>query len=203
MTARLVMLRHAATGWNEAGILQGRTDRPLSPAGAAQAARWRLPENLAPSDDEASFSSPLVRCRETARLMGLRPAIEPDLIETAWGQWEGRRLADIRAADPEGLARRERAGLDFHPPDGESARQVQARVAPFLARRAAAGGTAVAVTHRGVIRAVYALAVRWDMTGPPPDKLRDGCAQVFSLGEGGFPAVSALNRPLFEAPGGP
>ena len=29
----LLVIRHGATDWNEAGLIQGRTDRPLSAAG--------------------------------------------------------------------------------------------------------------------------------------------------------------------------
>lgn len=43
MTATLVLVRHATTDWNEQKLLQGRTDRPLSQAGKAEAAAWQLP----------------------------------------------------------------------------------------------------------------------------------------------------------------
>ncbi len=196
MTATLVLLRHATTDWNESRLLQGRTDRPLGPTGHREAQTWRLPPEAGIGPETPWFSSPLRRCLDTAALMGVEPTIEPALIETAWGEWEGQRLADIRAADPEGVAKREEAGLDFHPPGGESARDVQNRLQGFLDKRTAAGGLAVAVTHRGVIRALYALAVGWDMTGPPPDKLLPACAHSFALGEGSMPTVVALNLPL-------
>lgn len=196
MTATLVLLRHATTDWNESRLLQGRTDRPLSPAGRREAQGWRLPPNAGIDRDAPWYTSPLRRCLDTAALMGQEPTIEPALIETAWGDWEGQRLVDIRAADPEGVAAREVAGLDFHPPGGESAREVQLRVQGFLSRRATATGAAVAVTHRGVIRAIYAQAVGWDMTCPPPDKLQPACAHIFALKEGGLPSVVALNLPL-------
>lgn len=196
MSCLVVFMRHAITDWNEAKLLQGRADRPLSPAGRALAIQWRVPASLGLPADAPCFASPLVRCLETARLMGLKPTIEPDLIEASWGEWEGKRLADMRAADPAGVAAREAAGLDFRPPGGESARDVQARLAPFLARRIEAGTPALAIAHRGVTRAVYALAVQWDMTGPPPDKLLPGCAHAFRLEKGRPPAVEALNQPL-------
>ena len=34
------------------------------------------------------------------------------------------------------------------------------------------------------------------MTGPPPHKLRDGCAQMFRLDAQGLPQVERLNIPL-------
>lgn len=203
MTATLVLLRHATTDWNESRLLQGRTDRPLSPTGRREAQTWRLPPTAGVTAETPWFTSPLRRCLDTAALMGAEPTNEPALIETAWGEWEGQRLADIRAADPQGVAAREEAGLDFHPPGGESARDVQTRLQGFLDRRTTAGGMAVAVTHRGVIRALYAQAVGWDMTCPPPDKLRHACAHLFALDEGGRPSVVALNLPLDNADSAP
>ncbi|MEM8916545.1 MAG: histidine phosphatase family protein, partial [Pseudomonadota bacterium] len=121
---------------------------------------------------------------------------EPALIETDWGEWEGQRLVDIRAADPEGLAEREAAGLDFFPPGGESARDVQERLMPFLAERAHDEKGTIAIAHRGTLRALYALCVGWDMTGPPPDKMRPACAHAFSLEIDGAVHIHTLNLPL-------
>ena len=47
--------------------------------------------------------------------------------------------------------------------------------------------------HRGVIRALYALATGWDMRTDPPDKLSRKALQVFSLERGGQPRVAELN----------
>ena len=63
------ILRHASTAWNEERRLQGLTDTTLSPAGEAEARRWRLPP---PADGWPRMSSPLQRARRTAEL--LRPA---------------------------------------------------------------------------------------------------------------------------------
>ena len=43
MSVPFAILRHAPTGWNAEGRLQGSTDIPLSPAGEAAARSWRLP----------------------------------------------------------------------------------------------------------------------------------------------------------------
>ena len=90
----------------------------------------------------------------------------------------------------------EAEGLDFRAPGGESPRDVQARLAPLLAEIARAARPTVAVTHKGVIRALYALAVGWDMTDKPPEKLRDDCVHVFTLSAEGAPSVDRLNLPL-------
>jgi probable phosphoglycerate mutase len=195
----LVLIRHGATQWNLDGRIQGRADPPLAPEGRTAVAAWRLPPELTAGQagDWAWLTSPLARARETAALLTEAPAsVEPALIEMDWGAWEGRRLAELRAEGGAAMAAAEARGLDFQPPGGESPRQVQARLQPLLERLAATARPAVAVTHKGVIRALYALASGWNMTGRAPQKLRDGCAQRFLLGPDGAPETDQLNLPL-------
>ena len=191
---RLVMLRHGPTEWNETGRIQGRSDQPLSAAGRAVVRGWRLPEAFR---EHRWVTSPLARARETAALMGHDDAtVEPALIETDWGHWEGRTLAELRQRHGGEMAALEARGLDFRPPGGESPRDVQARLAPWLARISAAGQPLVAVCHKGVIRALTALASGWDMSGPPPEKIRNAAAHCFSVDADGSPAVERLNLSL-------
>jgi len=192
--SRLLLIRHGATAWNEAGRIQGRSDPPLSAAGRAAVAAWVLPDAAA---EARWICSPLTRARQTAALLHEGPVGEdPRLIETDWGTWEGRTLAALRAELGGAMAENEARGLDFRPPGGESPRDVQLRILPLLAELAGAGGSVAAVTHKGVIRAVYALASGWDMRGRPPVKLRDACIQAFTLGPDGRPRVEQLNVPL-------
>lgn len=190
---RLLILRHAATSWNEERRIQGRTDRPLSPTGRAAARRWRVPSDIAVS---RWLASPLRRAAETARLMGLDAALEHRLIEMAWGQWEGERLPDLRTALGAAMAANEARGLDFRPPQGESPRDVQHRLATLLADLAGTGDTVGAVTHKGVVRALYSLAVGWDMRTREPDAVDWDAAHLFRLVADGAPAVERLNIPL-------
>jgi len=192
--SRLLLIRHSTTAWNESGRIQGRSDQPLSPAGSAAAATWTLPPEAA---DAEWISSPLARARETAEILHGRPVPgDPRLVESDWGDWEGKTLAELRHELGPAMAENEARGVDFRPPGGESPRDVQQRVLPLLAALAEKAGTVVAVTHKGVIRAVYALASGWDMRTKPAVKLRNGCAQGFTLAPGGQPAIDALNIPL-------
>src|SRR5512143_3878128 len=109
MTA-LVLLRHGPTDWNARGIIQGRTDIPLDAAGRVVVRGWRVPAAFAGFDWVAS---PLARAVETARLLGGTPAVEPRLIETDWGAWEGDSLDRLRAEWGERLSALEQRGLDF------------------------------------------------------------------------------------------
>ena len=169
----LVLIRHARTAWNAEGRMQGHSDIPLSPEGRTQAASWRLPKEL---ETYRWVTSPLARARQTAEMLGRGHCeVEPSLIEMDWGEWEGERLADLRRRLGAEMAALEAEGLDFRPPGGESPRQVQDRLGPWLEAIAAAGRPVAAVTHKGVIRALYALASGWDMCGKPPVKLRSDC----------------------------
>jgi broad specificity phosphatase PhoE len=191
----IVALRHAPTAWNRDRRLQGRTDVALDEEGVAVAARWRIEPDWA---GYRILSSPLQRARMTAAILfpDAEIGIDRRLIEMDFGSWEGKRLTELRA-DPTGdAAAREAQGLDFKAPKGESPREVQARIQPLLARLAELKRPTVLVTHKAVIRALYALASGWTMIGKPPAKLRLNCAQLFRLGADGTPAVERMNVSL-------
>jgi broad specificity phosphatase PhoE len=173
----LALIRHGATQWNAERRLQGRADRPLSDAGRAAVSAWRLPPLLA----EAEWAmSPLARARETAALLHPGKArLEERLIEMDWGALEGRTRAELLAEVGRSALDRNPLGRDFRSPGGESPREVISRLTPWIAERARCGAATVAVTHRGILRALYAGATGWDMIGPPPEHLADAAAQLF------------------------
>ncbi|GGD04036.1 histidine phosphatase family protein [Aureimonas glaciei] len=186
---QLLLFRHAPTPWNAERRLQGRSDIPLSPEGAAQARAWRLPEDAA---GWPCLSSPLLRARQTAEAMGLSPQVASAFVEMDWGGYEGRRLAELRQEFGPVLAAEEAEGLDFRPPGGESPRAVGERA---LAGLAALREDSIVVTHKGVLRPLFALATGWDMQAAPPIKIRDGCCHRFALDAGRLRLVEP-NIPL-------
>jgi broad specificity phosphatase PhoE len=187
------ILRHGPTAWTNEGRLQGRRDLPLNAEGRRRVADWRLPAAL----DACRWRvSPLRRARETAALLGISDAVaESALIEMDWGQWEGQRLAELRASVP-GMTVMEASGLDFRPPGGESPRDVQARLRPLLAQVAEDDLPVAAVAHKGVIRALLALATGWDMRAKPPQRLAEDAVHLFEIDPTGRAAVRDLNLPL-------
>ena len=190
----LAVIRHGPTAWNEDKRLQGRADVPLSADGRAAVAAWRLPPEIA---GFAWTSSPLSRAVETAEILGARnPVIEPRLTEMDWGTWEGSRLAELRRELGAEMAEIEARGLDFQAPGGESPRQVQARLAPWLGEVAARGQATLAVTHKGVIRALVGLATGWAMTGEAPAGLGRAAAHLFRLDGAGNIEVERLDMAL-------
>src|SRR6185503_11183456 len=91
----LALLRHGETAWSAEGRIQGRSDQHLNDPGRAALAGRALP---AACRGMRVVTSPLLRCVETAELLGVPDAPrEPRIAEMSWGEWEGRRLADLRA----------------------------------------------------------------------------------------------------------
>ena len=178
------------TVWNKEGRLQGQRDTPLDPDAIPD---WRLPPELA---GFRFLASPLDRARATAARLGVAPVIDRRLIEMTWGAWEGYTLADLRDSFGGTLDELEAQGLDFRTPSGESPRDVQTRVRPLLTEIAAAGVPTAAITHKGVIRPIFALATGWNMLGKPPHRLSWSAAHLFRLAPDGHPTVERLNLSL-------
>jgi len=149
---RLWIVRHGETTWARQGRHTSRTDLPLTPAG--RTAAGRIGDSLAGQAFALVLSSPKRRARETARLAGFGERVEltDDLLEWDYGADEGRTTPEIRA---------ERPGWTIWndgPKDGETARQVRARVDRVIARARAAEGDTLAFAHGHILRA---LTARW------------------------------------------
>jgi broad specificity phosphatase PhoE len=196
--ALLAVLRHGPTAWTAEHRLQGRTDLALSPEGRVAIRRWRLAEEVA---GFTWVTSPLRRARETAALLGHGDAaLDERLAEMSFGDWEGQRLEDLRARLGPEMAEIEGRGLDFRAPGGETPREVQARLRPLLAEIGRDGRNRLAVTHKAVIRALYALATGWTMLGKPPLRLAEFALHVYVIDPDGKPAPLRLNLPLEPGP---
>lgn len=191
--SELLIMRHGPTDWNARKLIQGSTDIPLSAEGRAEVSSWRIPPRF---KDYHCQCSPLKRALETARILGLEPEPVAAIRETSWGQWEGKSLAGLRDELGSAMAENEARGLDFQPPDGESPRDVQDRLRPWLRTLDKA---TVAVAHKGVIRALYGIASGWDMRDKPQTKMREPAAHLFKVDETGHPFIEQMNIMLKEA----
>ena len=194
----LFLVRHGPTAWTASRRLQGRSDIPLSKAGRSAVKSWRLPERATRGQ---WISSPLARATETAAILrgNHRPTgevlIEPRLTEMSFGEWEGQTLAELRAIHGAAMVEREGRGLDFRAPGGESPRNVQDRLRPWLEELRACQEGVLAITHKGVVRALYALAEGWDMRGKPAHRLLDNAAHEFEVDRRGV-RIRSLNIAL-------
>jgi probable phosphoglycerate mutase len=188
---KIALIRHGPTEWNAQGRIQGRTDIPLSEEGRLQMAKLAPPAGFASA---CAFVSPLSRARETALLLGFTsPIVDARLSEHYWGRWEGMTRAEILAHDGDNAFIKAGQGAEFTPPDGESTRDLIARVQSFLTDAGMRRDDCIAITHRGVLRTAYAIASGWQMLTPMPDELDLSKALVLAVDSNGDFHIEMLN----------
>jgi probable phosphoglycerate mutase len=152
MPTRLYLVRHGETEWSLTGRHTGRTDIALTARGEDEARG--LASRLRDIRFARVLTSPLQRARRTCELAGLSAvaAIETDLAEWDYGDYEGQRSADIR---------KHRAGWNVFRdgcPHGETPAQVSDRADRLIARLRALDGNVALFSH-GQFGCV--LAARW------------------------------------------
>jgi len=109
---------------------------------------------------DAIYSSPLERCRETAAPLAkarrLSVHVRRRLIETGYGEWTGRSIAQVRKTKLWRTVERVPSAMRF--PGGESLLEVQARAVDEVNRiaRDHPRGVVVVVSHADPIRLVIA-----------------------------------------------
>jgi len=187
--AEIVVIRHAQTEWSASGQHTSVTDLPLTPEGERQATSLR--PALAGRPFAAVLCSPRVRARHTAELAGLVvTAVDEDLAEWAYGQYEGLTSAQIREKDPDWDLWRDGC------PGGESPAQVGARLDRVLDRVKGVldSGDVALVAHGHSLRVATA---RW--LGQPPAAGALYRLEVATLSTLGFehdrPALTSWNVP--------
>ncbi len=167
--ATVLLVRHGRTAANTAGVLAGRTAGVrLDAVGRTQAGR--VGARLAGVPLAAVVTSPLERCRQTARALvaGHDPApavtVDAALTECDYGRWQGRALADLASEPLWSVVQTQPSAAVF--PGGESLPAMQARAVAAVRRHDAAveaehgpGAVWVAVSHGDVLKAVLADAL--------------------------------------------
>ncbi|QTD97520.1 histidine phosphatase family protein [Streptomyces cyanogenus] len=127
----LILVRHGRSTANTSGVLAGRTPGvALDERGAAQAAA--LPARLAGLPIAEVVTSPLQRCQETVRPLlearpGLRCHTEERIGECDYGDWSGRKLAELKDEPLMEVVQAHPSAAAF--PGGESMRAMQTRAA--------------------------------------------------------------------------
>jgi probable phosphoglycerate mutase len=146
------LARHGETAWTVSGQHTGLTDLPLTERGE-QIAR-RLGERLKEITVTKVLTSPLRRASRTCELAGFgaRAEVDRDLVEWDYGQYEGKRTAEIRAERPDWMLFRDGC------PGGESPVQVAARADRVVSRVRAVSGNVLLFSSGHFIRV---LTARW------------------------------------------
>ena len=141
-----------------------------------------------PARSRAASRPPRCSARPTRRAS--RASIEMD-----WGDWEGETLAALRERLGERDARERSARPRFparqrREPPRSRTRESKAGCSEI----ARDGMPTLAVTHRGVIRAILAEATGWDMRGKPPARLDWDAVHLFVLDGAGQAERRAAER---------
>lgn len=165
--ATVLLVRHGRSTANVAGILSGRAAGvDLDDVGRGQAAR--AAERIAAVPLVALVSSPLARCRQTARFIAeqhtLATQVDPGITECDYGQWQGRPLRELAKEPLWSTVQTQPSAVTF--PGGESLAAMQDRSVAAIRRHDAAleaehgaGTVWVAVTHGDIIKSVLADAL--------------------------------------------
>jgi alpha-ribazole phosphatase len=157
----LILLRHARTEGNLQRRYIGKTDEQLSPEGIAQAEK----KAGALTGVEAVYTSPMLRCRQTAEILfpGVAQTILDGFRETDFGRFENKNYLELKD-DPEYLQWIDSGGsIPF--PGGESVETVKKRVLRAFDKMTADMkekniNKASAVVHGGTVMALLSERAR-------------------------------------------
>jgi len=167
--ATVILVRHGRTTANASGTLAGRlAGVRLDETGQGQADRTG--ERLAVVPLAALVTSPLERCRQTAKAIARAhpgaPSISTDrgLTECDYGEWQGRPLKELAKEKLWATVQAQPSAATF--PGGESMADMQARAVAAVRRRDASveaehgpGSVWVAVSHGDLIKSILADAL--------------------------------------------
>lgn len=165
----VLLVRHGRTTANARGILAGRAPGVrLDDVGRRQATQ--AAERMAGVPLVTVVTSPLERCRQTARILVARQetdvttVVERGITECDYGQWQGLALRDLAREPLWEVVQRQPSAAVF--PGGESLASMQARSVEAIRRHDAAvleqhgaGAVWAAVAHGDIIKSVLADAL--------------------------------------------
>lgn len=159
----LILVRHAKSEWNALGKWTGWQDIPLSDEGRAQAADTA--EQLRGLRIDSAYTSDLKRCTETLDIILDRLGIEdvpvvvaPALKERDYGIFTGKNKWEIKKEVGEEKFQRIRRGWNEPIAEGETLKDVHARVVPYfdehILREALEGKHVMIVSSGNALRTI-------------------------------------------------
>ncbi|MEO5664512.1 MAG: histidine phosphatase family protein [Nocardioides sp.] len=167
--ATVILVRHGRSTANTSGVLAGRLPGvKLDDRGHEQAAATAA--RLAGVRLSAAVSSPLERCKQTARVIAaaqstpLALGTDRKLTECDYGDWQGRAIKDLAKEPLWKVVQSHPSAAAF--PGGESMRAMQDRAVEAVRRHDrlveeehGPGAVWLAVSHGDVIKAILADAL--------------------------------------------
>ena len=165
--AKLYLVRHGETDYNNALRFQGQTDIPLNQTGIRQAEKVAGFFKDIPL--QAIYTSSLKRARTTAEIIGKRKGIEPQvtdaLREMSFGIWENMNSNDIQKKYAKEWKDFFASPASTKIPQGESMSDVQKRAYPVVQQilDQYPEGDVAFVAHGGIIRVLICTMLGLDL----------------------------------------
>src|ERR1700733_12823109 len=138
------LIRHGETAWGLSGRHPGRTDLPLLPDSAPKLTvlKPHLKHPFA-----LVLSSPLLRAKETATLVGFESfELDDNLMEWNYGDYDGKTKTDIQKTAPGWSIWRDGVSK------GETLDEVADRARKVIKRAEAAKGDVALIAHGHILR---------------------------------------------------
>lgn len=175
----------------------GQTDLPLSQAGKDQ--MLRVKASLSDKNIQEVYSSPLIRCLASARLIAgcnLPVICRDGLKEINMGIWENRTFADIRSCCKEAFQQRGRDLSHFRPDQGETFVECLERARITLEEIVLeSSGNIAIVSHAGLIRAFLCWVQGRDLNALFDIPQPYGCINVLQAEAGRFSFIEIILNP--------
>jgi broad specificity phosphatase PhoE len=152
MVTRISLVAHATTRDLRSATFGG--DAPIDDVGRRTAEK--LVGSLGRVDHV--WTSPALRARETAEVLGLTANTDDRLRETDFGKWTGMKFNQVLIRSPHKLFSWIK-NPSTAPHGGETIPQVMERVASWIRERGKDEGHTVAITHASVIRAAIVYVI--------------------------------------------
>lgn len=158
-TTRVDLLRHGVC--DDGQIYRGRTDSKLATRGEQQ-----MLAAIESQEWQVVLTSPLQRCHQFAQRLARKHKIplcvDVNLVELDFGEWEGRRLDEVWAAQQKQVMAFWHDPVNHPPPGGESLAAMQERVVDMIhyIHQQHRGEDVLVVTHGGVIRLCLAFLLQ-------------------------------------------
>jgi broad specificity phosphatase PhoE len=167
MPLHLHLVRHGQTAASRENRFSGHIDPPLTDVGRAMADA--IAAAYGGLSWAAVYTSPLLRCRQTAAPLCERARVEPivedGLKEIGYGEWEGLQQDEVRTRFPDAFAYWVHDVASRGTPGGETAFQVAARAMSAVERIRArhTDGNVLIVSHKATLRIVVCALLGMDV----------------------------------------
>ncbi len=150
MITKIYLTRHGQTQWNLEGRLQGSQNSDLTDFGKSQAGKLR--ERIGHIDFDAVYTSSSGRAIDTAKILNAKGAplnISNDIVEMAFGEWEGKFISEVKAESPDTFETLFTDASSYVPVSGESFDSLIQRADTFIDRLVSKhkGETVLVVSH--------------------------------------------------------